>query len=327
MAAQATTLEAFKVYLEGHDCEADLVAWLVGPCKMKCINDLLVYFNADNWRTDIDEVLQKRWPVGEGEGKFAFEDVRSKVARTRAAYKEALEAQSRKEILDKKAAEKSDEAPDLNKALTQPEEDALKAAWRKQQKWFFVLSMQPNLVFRDRCLREFQLRRVFLHSVARWSISAEKDKLATPKQDTDLNGNPVPEHTNRSHPSFVVRTEVARTRPIYNTLYYLTGLGVIMNTYAYVGAFLVEKPGVPEPIPFFNYEECVGCVDQLTEYLADIRGQLGSEQRALYWLQRRDELVRGQMAQAINDGKEAKTTGTEALAVGLNKVRFLVGSD
>ena len=132
---------------------------------MASLKDFMVYFNEDNWRSDVEKVLENKWPVGEGPGKYPFEDVRQKVARTRAAYQAGLDLRAETEAAAKKAAATGDEQPDLNKALTPPEEDAVARAWTAQQPWSFIPAVQPNVTFRDRVYREFTARRVFLHSV------------------------------------------------------------------------------------------------------------------------------------------------------------------
>ena len=74
----------------------------------------------------------------------------------------------------------------------------------------------------------------------------------------------------------------------------------------------IDEQGNTKDVPLFSWEACLAYVDDCTAYYYQLRHALGSEPRAVAWLRRRDELIRAEMACAINAGH----AGTVALAMG-----------
>ena len=296
--------------LKSCNCQEAVIEYIKAS-GMTTTSDFLGFFTQSTFESEIADLLRSQFQVT---ADFKLEQQKLFISRTRAAYKLAMEVVAHVKSDAMKQPEELN--PDLERPLDEKTINDLTARWDAMHPFTFLASMKAAPPFRNRLFREIRSKSCKLVPVEKVK-SVDDYKTSEAPTSLPVGGS----QTDGGRLIFEVQKK--KNRRINCTLDYFTALQILMRTYAFCGSHVVEASGAvllegsARKIVFFSYGAAVNYIDELTTALLAMG--LQSELERLSWLRHRDEAIRTEWVNLINDG----IAGDEALATAVSKHRHL----
>ena len=302
--------QGLKQILKSCNCQ-DAISEYITSSGMATTSDFLGFFTQAAFETEIADLLRSKFEVT---ADFKLEQQKFFISRTRAAYKLALEVVAQVKSDSMKPPEELN--PDLERPLDEKTIKDLTARWDAMHPFSFVTSMKAAPPFRNRLFREIRNKSCKL-------VPVEKVKSV---DDYKTSHEPTALPVGGAQPDggrLIFEVAKKKIRRINSTLEYFTALRILMRTYAFCGSHVVEASGAAmldgaaRKVVFFTYGAAINYIDELTTTLLAMG--LQSEPERLAWVRYRDEAIRTEWVNLMNDG----TPGDEALTTAVSKHRHL----
>ena len=292
-------------------CQDNVVNYLKEGCGVANTSDFLSYFGRSAYEAEIAELFKAKFPISE---EFPLERQKLCIARCRSAYALAVELVDQLKAEANKPSE--DLHPDLDRPLDEKTVKELDARWDAMHPFKFIAAMKGAPPFRARIFREIRTKTLKLVPVEKVK-SVEDYKTVHEPTSLPIGGSQA------DGGRLVYEVTKKANRTVSTVLEYFTALRILMRTYSFCGSHTVDATGeallggAARKVVFFSYGAAITYIDELTTSLLAMQFSMESEK--LTWVRYRDETIRTEWVNLVNEG----IPGDEALATAVSKHKHL----